>query len=119
MSTVATRLSLTHLCTIERNANAATANGRGNPTSPNWQPSATNVACRYYTTGGRERAEAETTYVAEEMRLLVPVDTNVTERDRIGDITDRGTVIVGGPVGIRVVHHRRDFLELALVQIKP
>lgn len=117
MSTTATRLSLTHRCTIERDANAATTNARGNPNPPDWQPAATNVACRYYVTAGRERAENISTVVVEDMRLLVTKDTDVTERDRIGDITDRGTVVVDGPVSIRAILRRRDFLELVLVHI--
>lgn len=117
MSLVSSRLSLTHRCTIERDANAGTTNGRGNPSSPDWQPSSTDVPCRGWTSTGEERAEDKAIIDFEQKRLLLPLGTDVTERDRIGDITDRGDVYMAGPIGIRAVIRRRDFIEVILVSV--
>jgi hypothetical protein len=117
MSLVGTRLSLTHLTTTRRDANAATSNDWGQPDTPNWQDHITNLVCRYWVTAGQEQATNTSTVVVEDMRLIVPLGTDVTERDQLGDITDRGTVIVTGPIGIRAVLHNHDHLELVLVRI--
>lgn len=117
MSLVSSRLSLTHRCTIERDANAATANARGNPQSPSWQPNLTGLPCRLWTTAGREAVDNTTIAVVEDMRLLLPLGTDVTEHDRVGDVTQRGTVIAAGPIGIRAVLTHQDHLELVLVKV--
>lgn len=106
-----------HLCTIERDANAATANARGNPAPPDWQPHLADVPCVGWTTMGKEVAQDEAIIDAENMRLLLPIGTDVNERDRVGDITDRGDVYMSGPIGIRAVIRQRDYVELILVRI--
>jgi hypothetical protein len=92
MSLVSSRLSLTHLCTVERDVNQHHERV-GNPAAPNWQPLATERACA---SSGRPPAasdvDGDTFAAVEDMRLIVPADTDVTERDRIGDVTDRGAV---------------------------
>lgn len=108
---------MTHLCTIERDANAGTTNARGNPSPPDWQPIAESVPCRGWTTIGKERAEDEAIIGLENMRLILPIDTDVTERDRVGDVTDRGVTYMQGPIGIRAVIRQRDFVELILVRV--
>lgn len=117
MSVASTRLQMTHLCTIERDQNAGTTNVRGNPSAPNWQPHSTAVPCRGWTTIGKERAEDQAILDFENMRLILPIGTDVTERDRVGDITDRGAVFMAGPIGIRAVIRQRDYLELILVRV--
>lgn len=117
MSLASTRLSLTHLMTIQRDANAGTDNGWGNPDSPDWQPHLTDVPCRSWADAGRETVDATTTVVVEDLRVIVTIGTDVTERDRLGDITHRGHVVVKGPTGIRAVLRNQDHLELVLVRL--
>lgn len=116
MGLVSSRLSLTHRVTIQRDANAGTADNWGAPATPDWQNYLT-VPCRAWTTAGHEAVDASTLVVVEEMRLLVTLDTDVTERDRISVVTYRGNTIVAGPVGIRAVLRHHDHLELVLVRI--
>jgi hypothetical protein len=111
------RLQMVHLCTIERDANAGHDERRGNPSPPDWQPHSTNVPCRGWTTTGKERAEDEAIIDFENIRLIVPIGTDVTARDRVGDVTDRGDTIMKGPIGIHAVIRQRDFVELILVRI--
>lgn len=114
MSLVSSRLSLKHRCTIERNE----AEGAwGDPAAPDWQEASTDVACRFWTTAGRETVDATTTVVIEDMRLIVPLGTDVTEKDRIVDVTSRGQAIAAGPIGIRAVLQHSDRLELVLVRL--
>jgi hypothetical protein len=119
MGLVATRLALIHLCTVQRNANAGTTNGRGNPNPPDWQPHITSVMCRFYAAPVRETEHVEEAGViaVANMKLLVPLGTDVTERDRISAITCRGASLAAGPFEIRAIIPRRSFLELTLVRL--
>lgn len=117
MSLISTGLLFTHLATVERDT-TATTNGWGQTGAPNWQPHISSLACRFWTQTGEERADATTTAVVEDMRLLAALGTDVTERDRLSDITDKlGVVIAAGPIGIRAVMQHQDHLELILVRI--
>jgi hypothetical protein len=118
VSLVASRLSLIHRCTIERddNAGSTSADGWGDP--PDWQAHLTDLACRWWTSGGRETVtDKDTTVAVDSQMLIVPLDTDVTEQDRVNDITYRGVAITGGPIGIRAVNPKKDHLELILMRI--
>lgn len=119
MSLVASRLSLTHRVTVERNAGADSGDGWGQGTD--WQPHLTDLPCRAWTTTGQETVDGTNVVLIENLRVLLPEDTDVTERDRIATVTFRGQTIVDGPVDIRAVLPRQGvlgagFLELVLVQ---
>lgn len=108
---------MTHRCTIERDQ--AGADGWGGTATPDWQEHLADVPCR--TAGpnvGREAVTDERTVVVVDQRLLVPLGTDVTERDRLGDVTSRGTVILPGPVGIEAVLRRSTHLELVLTELR-
>lgn len=116
MSLASTRLSLIHRCTIERDT--ATAGSWGTPDTANWQTHLTDVPCRTWAAAGREAVENTTTVtVVEDVRVIVPLGTDVTERDRVASVTYRGGNVQEGPLGIRAVLHRADHLELVLVRI--
>src|SRR5690242_10787800 len=100
MSLVSSRLSLTHSCTIQRDANLGTPDDWGTPSTPDWQDHLTGQPCRAWTMAGREQMDSSTTAVIEDMRMIVPLGTDVTEQDRVGDVTYRGDTIIVGPTGI-------------------
>lgn len=116
MSLVASRVALTHRCDIERDA--ATAGSWGGTGEPDWESSITDLPCYASTSAAREPIDADRTVVVEDLRMLVPVDTDVTERDRVGDVTDRGSVIYPGPMGIEAVLRFPTHLELVLQRIR-
>jgi hypothetical protein len=116
MSLASVGLSLIHETTIERDASTGT-NPWGGKDTPDWQPYLTDLPCRYWVTTGMEQTDAISQVVVEDMRLIVQLGTDVTEQDRLGDITYRGATIVAGPVGIRAVLAHHDHLELVLVRI--
>lgn len=117
MTPYSVALSLIHSCTIQRDPNADTPDAWGTPSSPDWQDHLTDVPCKFWTQSGMEQTTSETWVVDEASRLIFPLGTDVTERDRIGDVSYRGTVIVPGPTSIRAVVYRADHLELFLVRI--
>lgn len=119
MSLVSSRLSLIHRVTVERDDNIlmSPGDGWGNPQPPDWDDHLTDLPCRIWTQAGREAVDATTFVVVEDMRLVVELGTDVTEHDRLGDVTYRGDTIITGPIGIRAVLHNQDHLELVLVQL--
>lgn len=120
MSLAATRLSLIHLCTIERNVNEDTEDALGQPSPPGWAAHLTDVPCRTWASSGRETVNADTAasvVVVEEVHLIVPLGTDVTERDRIASVTYRGETTQAGPLGVRAVLTRPDHIELVLVKV--
>ena len=114
MSLVGTRVNLTQFCTIQRNSAATDVDGWQD--TPDWQDHATNVPCRFWTGSGREAINRDTVVAVDESRLVLPLDTDVTEADRVGDITDRGAVVAAGPTSIRAVIRNKDHIELILVK---
>lgn len=118
MSLVSSRVALYHRCTVERDANAATDDGWGNPQPPSWQTHLVDLACRAWATAAREPVDDEKTIVVEDRRMMVPLDADVTEKDRIATVTHRGATILEGPMGIEAVVRRRDHIELVLERLR-
>lgn len=117
MSLVSSGLVFTHRCVIERDANAATTNGRGNPNPPDWQPLASDVHCRAWVTAGRERDVNDAIVPVSDLRMLFALGTDVSEADQIRNVTERGQTIFPGPLGIRAVLSHHDHIELVLKRI--
>lgn len=117
MSLISSRVNLTHRTRIERDQNAGTLNDAGAVDTPDWQPFDDLTRCRFWVNTGREVLDATTSVVGEDMRMIVPADTDVTERDRLAGVCYRGKFIATGPIGIRAVVRRKDHLELFLVRI--
>lgn len=114
MSLVATRLSLTHRATIQRGTTPGDDwNGDGKPV---WADHLTDLPCRVWATAGRELvANTTTPVVVEDWRMIVQLDTDVMENDRVSEVTDRGDQVLAG-ASIRAVLRNQDHLELILVR---
>lgn len=124
MSLISSGLALTHLVTIERNAGADGGDGWGKGTD--WQPHLVDVPCRAWDNSfsrrGNEIVEGTNVVVIENLRIIVPADTDVAESDRVANVTTGdGSTLVDGPVDIRAVIPRRGvlggYIELMLVRI--
>lgn len=118
MSLISSRVSLIHRCTIERNGNAAASDAWGGPLAPGWESHLVDVPCRAWATAGHEAVtDGTTVVVVEDVRLMLPLRTDVTERDRVASITSRGQTTQAGPLGIRAVLTHQDHIELVLVKL--
>jgi len=116
VSLVGSRVNLTHRCTIQRDT--SDAGGWNVPGPPEWDDHLEDVPCRVWAPTGREDIANDTTIApVTDVRLIVPLGTDVTTSDRILEVTSRGATIQPGPLGIRAVIHRQDHLELLLVEV--
>lgn len=114
MSLAATRLSLTHRATIERAT--LEPDGWNSDGDPTWEPHLSDLPCRAWATAGREAvANTTSTVVVEDWRMIIQLDTDVTENDRVTSVTDRGDTVLAG-AQIRSVIRNQDHLELILVR---
>lgn len=111
MSLVGTRASLTDRCTIQRNQGTADSWGQK---TVSWQTLTANVVCRFWDSTGSEPVDVDRTVAVIDRRLVVPLGTTVTERDRISSVTRRGTELLDGPAHIEAVITHADHLELLL-----
>lgn len=89
-------------CTILRNS-TATTNAWGSPDSPSWTSNITNLPCIPQVQGGIEDEGSERTIVETSVSLLIPKDQDITESDRVGDITLEGVVYMPGTFDIESV----------------
>lgn len=117
MSLISSRVALIHVATVQRDSNAGVVTN-GIQQAPSWSDHLTNLACRAWTTTGREVLDPTTSVIVEDMRVIVPLGTDVNEQDRITGVVDHeGNSVISGNVGIRAVITRKDHLELILVRI--
>ena len=116
MSLVSSRANLTHRCDIERGSNAGVDSG-GWENTPNWASHLANVPCRAWQPAGREVIlEHDSIVIDDEIRLILPLGTDVTEQDRVRAVSYRGATIYSGPLQIRAILTRKDHLSLILVK---
>ena len=114
------RAQMVHRCAIERDAAHGTPDGYGLSSAADWQLLQANVPCFWWSTAGRELIGAEKSEVIQDMRMLVEIGTDVTERDRVKDVTDRlGHSIRQGAMGITgPPMWKHDHLELVLTEVE-
>lgn len=86
----------------------------GNSDSPDWQVVQAAVPCRVWMNAGKEAVSDERTVVISDLRLLLAVGTDVSERDRIGTVEIHGEAAYVGPFVIELVIRQPDHLELIL-----
>lgn len=90
----------------------------GNSLPGTWATHIASLACWWYGSTEREAVTEETTAVVADIKLLVPVDADVTEQDRINQVKDRlGTVVLDGILGIETVLRLRSHKQLTLSRV--
>ncbi len=108
-----------HRCSLERDSAHATPDGYGLPGEADWQLLAADLPCFLWSTAERELISSDKSEVIEDLRLLMPLATDVTERDRVSGVTDRlGNPIREGAMGITAVMAKHDHLELVLTGVE-
>lgn len=116
MSLVKTRLALTHLCSTERNANLNTLDEWNQPLPPDWIPNLTDVQCRAWIASHDTVTNKATLAVVIEVRLIVPLGTDIADDDRVTTISWRGDTYIDGPLIVHALLRRRDYLEVILAK---
>lgn len=96
--------------TVERNT--ADRNPWGGPGTPGWTSHLADVSCYAWEKMAKEIV-GNTTVVVKEVIVYFPSGSEIRSSDRLAAITDRlGAVRFPGPIEIRVVVWRPDFLEV-------
>jgi hypothetical protein len=111
---------MTHRCLIERDAaRLQSPDPYGNSGLPDWETHLENVPCRWWFEGVRTQVEGAKELEISTRKLVVPLETDVTEDDRIAWVHDqRGRELADGPMKIDSVGHRADHLVLKMVEVQ-
>ena len=108
------RQTMTYRAVIERNTVAGSTQWNQKPT-PDWTTHLAACPCRVWYADGREVADGGKVVSVDQLKMIVPLGTDVTPADRLGDVSDRlGNVLFAGPVRIASVRRRRDHLAVKL-----
>lgn len=111
------RTIMTMRADVERN-DTATTDAFGHPDAPNFSALAT-IPCRVHSKSRTERNDTRKTAIVESIRCSMPLGTDVTELDRIAQITDRlGAVLWSGPLRIDTIQHKHTHIEMDLRRIE-
>lgn len=111
------RTQMVHRAYIERNA-TATTNAYGHPEAASFAALST-TPCRFWSPRRRELVDGKKTVLIEQLRCAMPLDTDVTELDRIATIRDRqAAVILTGPFRIDAIQYKHTHLEMDLRRIE-
>ena len=90
----------------------------GQPLPAEWETLHEALPCRLYSSAGQELTTEARLAVVEDIRLMVPVGSDVTERDRVVRIADRlDNTVLDRTLNIRSVLLKRDHLELLLTGV--
>jgi len=112
MTLASSRVSLIHRCSILRNEGHANSWGA---LTASWADHLTDVPCRIWQTAGT-MVVAQTVEIlsVEDIRIVLPLGTDIVESDFIGDVTYRGETIFDGPMEIQAIVRYPDRLEIPL-----
>ena len=120
MSVSSVRRRMTHRVLVERNT-TTDRDGYGAKATPVWASHIASQPCFFYREGridSEESVRARGTILHDMLRLMVPLGTDITEKDRINGVTKRdGTVIETGYMAITSVLHSHTHLELRLEKV--
>ena len=117
MSLSSSRVGYRHRCTIERDE-AEPDGAWGGPGTPDWQTHIADLPCRAWTATANEQTDDRRTAVVVQRRISIAVGTDVTERDRVASVTDRGNTLYEGPMDIEGILRYPDHWELILELIR-
>jgi hypothetical protein len=117
MLCAAARARMTLRALVERDPTqqpGASADPYGNPTVPEAFATLATIPCWAWSSSRTEQTTTARTIVVEELRIMLPRDSAVTELDRVRKITDRaGRTKLGfeGPFNLRSLREKDGFLH--------
>lgn len=106
---------MTMRATVQVNTQA-TSDPYGQTQPPVWAAKfADPIPCFVWTSSRKEQVNEQTTTTIVQIRMMIPRDIDVTERDRILMVQDRqGELLYPGPFNVRSVEWKKDHWELML-----
>ncbi len=112
------RTIMTMRATVQRNS-TATTDPYGHLEAPDFSTLGNPVPCFAWSKMRREVNDDKKFALIEDIRCAMPLDTDVTENDRISQITDRlGAVLFLGPLRIDTIQRRHTQIEMTLRRIQ-
>lgn len=110
------RAQMTMRATVQRDSSKeGDPDSWGHSEEPDWDDHLEDVPCRVWFNSEREVTDGQKTAAIEDRRAIMPLGTDVTEGDRIANVTDRlGAELFDGPIRIESVGRRQDHLALML-----
>jgi hypothetical protein len=111
------RSVMRHRCTTLRDH--AGPDNWGDQGPSDWEPNLTGVPCYAWLDKAERVIGTDQDVMLVEMRLLMPLGTDVLESDRVAEVTDLhgSTTILDGPLLIDTIGRRLDHLVLLLKQV--
>ncbi len=108
---------MVHRAVVQRDT--ATGTGDWNtPPKPTWAAHLAAAKCFAWSVAGREVVDNTKTVVVEDIKAIFPLGTDITEKDRITDITDRQSVVLfAGPMGVEKIQRHTSHMEASLVKL--
>ncbi len=108
---------MVHRAVVQRDT--ATGTGAWNtPPAPTWAAHLAAAKCFAWSVAGREVVDNTKTVVVEDIKAIFPLGTDLTEKDRITNITDRQSVVLfAGPMGVEKIQRHVSHLEASLVKL--
>lgn len=102
-------------CTVQRNYTTDTDAFGHVAAQHDWQTHLDGLPCFYWSRSKAEIMDGEKTAAVEQLSLMVPAGTDVTEGDRIVNVTDRRFASIRpGIMEVLTVQRRAGYLALAL-----
>lgn len=110
------RNAMTMRATIERATTSVDALGQDSISS--WSTLHSSLPCRVWTRAELETANGSIFVNNAGHRLMIPLGTDITEKDRVTAVKDRkGTSLISNTMQIRAVIRRTDHKEIHLTEI--
>lgn len=115
MNSAAVRSRMTQRALVERDQNL----GDGRYAVPDFQTHIASQPCFLWTKSGVESVSPERTAVVEQVKVLMPLGTDVKSTDRINGISDRqGSPVLAGFLNVMSVLPHHSHLELEVMRVK-
>ena len=98
---------------VQQDDNAGTTDGVGQPVAPSWSAKET-IPCKAWSENSRQLLDANRTAVLEGVVVLLPLDADVVDTDRIEKITNRqdDRTFFPGPLRIDTIQQWKGSKEL-------
>ena len=108
---------MVHRAVIERNTPSPAVDGYGGPGISVWASHIASMPCFASTKPARHVEDGGKDTVIEDFRMMFPITADVTDADRVANITDRRAVVkFAGPFKIETIIQTEAHKEALLIK---